>query len=523
MHRRLAQASLLVLLLFLFSCVATVDAADGAIHISPDWSRISGISKTQISIQVCPEPPMRRGHPIHDQLFSALRDLKVGYARFQPWRPYPRLAVAELYPPQDGKTSWDFSLIDPLVEDFMSASEGRPVIFTFGTIPSWMLKTEKPDGIPQDPDEITWTYGMEPHFTDFDSTVELFAQYEARLAQWYLKGGFKDEYGKWHGSEHHYNNVAYWGVLNETGAEHALTPAQYNKVYDAVVAAVKQVAPQMKFIGPSTDDTLAERALPNDIVYFLNSGNHAPGTPRDALSYHFYATPDWDETPEVLEHTTFKDADRLLTAASYIEVLRQHFSPTTQTILEELGGSFLPWANTPEQIRAKPIDSAYWNLSGAMWAYLYGHLVGMGIDMLHGAELIDYPGQVASTTLVDWDTGKPTARYWVLKLIHDELGPGDKIVAPADLDYAPADLSDYDAVYPSARVYSQGFITAKGQRKLLLVNKRDMSARLIVAGARSGTLRLIDQTTTAGPVERKLDSETVELQGFSVGILTLAN
>jgi hypothetical protein len=74
-----------------------------------------------------------------------------------------------------------------------------------------MLKTEKPDVIPQDPDEISWTYGMEPKFTDFDTTVKLFAQYKARIAQWYIKGGFKDESGKWHGSPHHYSNIAYCG------------------------------------------------------------------------------------------------------------------------------------------------------------------------------------------------------------------------------------------------------------------------------------------------------------------------
>src|SRR5262249_16552389 len=144
----------------------------------------------------------------------------------------------ELYPPKGGRTSWDFSLIDPIVEDFMAASEGRPVIFTFGTIPSWMLNTDKPDSIPSDPDEISWAYGVNPQFTDFDSTVKLFAAYQARLAQWYVNGGFTDEYGHRHSSSHHYRNIAYWGVLNEPAVEHALVPAQYNQLYDAVVAAV---------------------------------------------------------------------------------------------------------------------------------------------------------------------------------------------------------------------------------------------------------------------------------------------
>src|SRR5690242_8055823 len=90
--------------LLLLTSNAPMAGADGAIAIAPDWTRITGISRTEVSIQVCVEPPMRRGSPIHDQLFAALRNLKANYARFQPWRPYPKLAVAELYAPQDGKT-----------------------------------------------------------------------------------------------------------------------------------------------------------------------------------------------------------------------------------------------------------------------------------------------------------------------------------------------------------------------------------------------------------------------------------
>ena len=64
------------------------------------------------------EPSLRRGSAIHDAAFRALRDLQADFVRFVPWLPYPRLAVAALEPPRDDRTSWDFSLIDPLVIDF---------------------------------------------------------------------------------------------------------------------------------------------------------------------------------------------------------------------------------------------------------------------------------------------------------------------------------------------------------------------------------------------------------------------
>jgi hypothetical protein len=116
---------------------------ESRINVLPEWNEVVGVSKT-ISIQVCPEPPMRRGYPIRDQLFKALHDLGVDYARLQPWFPYPKLAVAELQPPQSGNAFWDFTLMDQITGDFMQATPSHPVIFDFGTVPAWMHKTDKP-------------------------------------------------------------------------------------------------------------------------------------------------------------------------------------------------------------------------------------------------------------------------------------------------------------------------------------------------------------------------------------------
>ena len=89
---------------------------------------------------------------IHDNAFKALRDLQADYVRYVPWLPYPRLGVAELEPPQDGKTSWDFSVIDPMTIDFLEATKGHSVVLNFSTIPQWMVKTEKPVSYPCRPE-----------------------------------------------------------------------------------------------------------------------------------------------------------------------------------------------------------------------------------------------------------------------------------------------------------------------------------------------------------------------------------
>jgi hypothetical protein len=96
----------------------------------------------------------------------------------------------------------------------------------------------------------------------------------------------------------------------------------------------------------------------------------------------------------------------------YIEFIHKRFSPQTGTDIDELG-SMLP--NRTARKLVHPIPDWYWNLAGAFWPYVYGHLAQMGIDVVGAAELIDYPGQFAATTLVNWETGQPNARYWVVE------------------------------------------------------------------------------------------------------------
>jgi hypothetical protein len=66
------------------------------------------------------------------------------------------------------------------------------------------------------------------------------------------------------------------------------SPADYTRLYDAVVEAMRRVQPTMKFVGVSL--AMPGRA-PEFFDYFLNPANHKPGLPLDYISYHFYAIP----------------------------------------------------------------------------------------------------------------------------------------------------------------------------------------------------------------------------------------
>src|SRR5467141_57946 len=215
-------------------------------NVPVQWDKVTLVSKTTPTLQVVVNPPLRRGSAIHDNSFKALRDLQAEYVRYVPWLPYPRLGVAELEPPRAGKTSWDFSIIDPMTIDFLEATKGHSVILNFSTIPQWMFKTDKPVSYPADPDQPVWDYTQATEFRD--PTLKEVGDYFARLFAWYTQGGFTDELGKRHESGHHYV-IPYWEVLNEIEFEHHMTPETYTRVYDSVVKAIQRVAPQTKFVG----------------------------------------------------------------------------------------------------------------------------------------------------------------------------------------------------------------------------------------------------------------------------------
>ena len=88
------------------------------------WDKVERISNTTPTLQVVVNPPLRPGSAIHDRVYADLHNFGLDFVRYVPWLPYPKLAVAELEPPANGKTSWDFSLIDPMTLDFLNAQKG---------------------------------------------------------------------------------------------------------------------------------------------------------------------------------------------------------------------------------------------------------------------------------------------------------------------------------------------------------------------------------------------------------------
>ncbi len=498
----------IALVIFLAACarqetVSKPGPAEKA-KVTVNWDKVVAVSKATPTLQVVVNPPLRRGSQIHDRVFQALHELGADYVRYVPWLPYPKLGVAELEPPADGKTSWDFSLIDPMMEDFMNAQEGHSVVLNFSTIPQWMFKTEKPVPYPADPNQPVWDYEKGTEFRD--ASLKEVGDYYARLASWYTQGGFTDEYGKRHDSGHHYK-IAYWEVLNEVDFEHQMSPETYTRVYDAIVSSIRRVEPQMKFMGVGLAGTspniFLRENVPAYFESFLNPKNHKPGIPIDFVSYHFYASPSADQSPEVQQYTIFDQAAGFLNSVRYLESIRQRLSPKTQTDLNELG--CIP--GDDNAVPRKPIPDSYWNLAGALYGFLYGELSRLGIDVVGESQMVGYPSQFPGVSMVDWNTGQPNARYWVLKLLHDNFGPGDKVV---------------DTNSGISHVYAQGFVTRDGKRKLLLVNQRDRDFDLSIAGSNGAEVMYVDQTTGfQPPATSHMSADQITLRGLAVAVVTL--
>lgn len=651
-------------------------AAGAAAPLPIDWHAAGRVSKTTPTLQVVVNPKIRRESPIHDSVYRALRNLDTDYVRFVPWFPYPKLGVAELEPPADGRTSWDFSLIDPLVEDFEKATRGRSTILNFSTIPEWMWQptpwtlkdgalhvvggdigiaasgtdwtdytfavdvTPRATGVQDGSDyaQAGWTVrmrdpgngygfllsnypysapaqsgylvfvpfkdgqsgpvratalpfavedgrtyqvrttaagstltvsvdgtdvltvqddtfaagtvGFREHGSesaDFDNVVvtsadgttllsddfsgdlsrwtapvaypddpdapdfgysqgqrlavpvSVVADYYRRLVSWYTAGGFTDEYGAFHRSPYHYQ-LPYWEVLNEVDFEHAMTPREYTELYDAIVTAIHEVSPRTKFVALA----LGNSAGFDFYRYFLDRANHRPGVPLDLISYHFYAVPNSADTADDYGPDGFAQADGFLATVAQVEQIRTSLAPDVRTTVDELG-TILPDSAT--QSDPAPIPDAYWNFSGGLYAYVFARLALMGIDIVGESQLMGYPSQYPSVSMLDWTTGGPNARYRVLELILDEIRPGSRLIELPD--------------QPAGDVYALALVD-RGRRKVLLVNKTNAPVTVTIDGLRGAHVRVVDQKSAGGDIRGEWSSaDSYPLGGYAVAVATL--
>jgi hypothetical protein len=499
-HRNLGLATLVFC-----AGVFAAPAQESQPKMDIDWTKTVIVSKSTPTLQVVTNPMLNPGAPIHDGSFAALKALGADYVRYVPWLPYPKIAVAELEPPSAGKSSWDFTYIDPVTKDFLAATQGHSTIVNFSTIPAWMFKTEKPVTYPDDPNQVFWKYTQGTELRD--PTGKELGDYYGRLVSWYTKGGFTDENGKRHESGYHYR-LPYWEILNEVDFEHNTAPEDYTRRYDAIVEGIHKVSPETKFVGLAL---AMAGGNPKYYEYFLNPKNHKPGIPLDFISFHFYASPALDETLDGWQHTFFNQAEGFLATTRFILSIRDRLSPKTKIDTDELGVILPTDGIEINASKAFPdhIPHRYWNAAGSLYGYLFVELSKLGVDVIGESQLVGYPSQFPSVSMIDYNNGNPNARYWVLRLIKDSFHPGDKLVANGA------------QATGSSEVMIQGFLTAQG-KKALLVNKTNSERTVKVSSdfENAGSLTVDEATGDEEPRAGKVDGTEIKLAPFAVTVLS---
>jgi hypothetical protein len=127
----------------------------------------------------------------------------------------------------------------------------------------------------------------------------------------------------------------------------------------------------------------------------------------------------------------------------------------------------------------------------------------MGIDVAGESQLVGYPTQFPSVSMVDWTTGAPNARFGVLQLLKNNFAPEDKIVESAS---------------GTPYVVSFAVIKPNGARKLLLINKRDRTFNLTVPSD-PARVSVVDQTSKGVPETLPLSGKTIQLRGLAVAVI----
>jgi hypothetical protein len=153
------------------------------------------------------------------------------------------------------------------------------------------------------------------------------------------------------------------------------------------------------------------------------------------------------------------------------------------------------------------IPAAYWNAAGALFGYLFIEETKLGVDVIGESQLVGYPSQFPSVSMMDYNNGKPNARFWVLKLLKDNFHPGDTLVQTS--------------VSSGSATDAQAFITPAG-KKLLLVNKRNSPVELTLpAEAKSATVSVVDEATGDGAARVSAQAgDKLKLAPFAVAVVT---
>jgi hypothetical protein len=184
-----------------------------------------------------------------------------------------RLQALERDVPQLDVNTWDFSYLDRIVNPIFTVTDHGPQ-FQIALGPEFM-------------------YDMPQHLRD--TTYQEFADYCARLVEYYNGGGFTDGGGTFHQSSSPWP-ITYWGVYNEPNIS-GLSPQEYVNLYNVVVPAMLSEDPSIKLVAVELADFSDEpqRYLPTFVSNVTEQ--------VDVVATHYYSSCNQQDSDQAVFNT----------------------------------------------------------------------------------------------------------------------------------------------------------------------------------------------------------------------------
>jgi hypothetical protein len=192
-----------------------------------------------------------------------------------------RISTTSGAAPQTGPTSWDFSLLDPVVQPTLSLGDRSPQLEL--AVPVFM--SDASGGLPT-------------------ANYQEFADYAANLVRYYNAGGF--DLNRTHFQSLSSVHVTWWSIYNEPNF--LLAPDQYASLYNTVVPAMKAVDPSIKIVAVQLGD-LGGTGRNDWPQQFMPTFVADVAAPVDAVGTHLYSTCDQRDSDQALFNSisTFVD------------------------------------------------------------------------------------------------------------------------------------------------------------------------------------------------------------------------
>jgi Glycosyl hydrolase catalytic core len=173
--------------------------------------------------------------------------------------------------PQKADESWDFSILDAVLNPVIGTNDDSPEL-QLATAPAWMDNSSG--------------HILPAHFSDF-------ASYAADVVLYYnTTTGFTDSGGTSHVHSNPPTPVTYWGIFNEPNIN-GLDVSQYTQLYNVTVPAMQAADPDIKFVAVELSDgynNWEQMYMP----IFVNGVT----AQVDVLATHFYSSCNQKDTDQ---------------------------------------------------------------------------------------------------------------------------------------------------------------------------------------------------------------------------------